>query len=117
MRDILEQLTEASAALSRESDELNAAIEDFEERLEPAGTEVWLLDTLLGYQLGFSKVDGRWCVALRHEGSVTALLKAPRKLRVEAAARFEDLASLMLKRVNELRAGVAAAKQLVKEAT
>jgi hypothetical protein len=89
MRETLDELTKVAAALNRESDQLNAVIEDFEEQLEKAGVgvTVWLDETRAVDQsdrrefydndgevasqesearlLGYAKVDGKWRVVVK----------------------------------------------------
>lgn len=89
MRETLDELTKVAAALNRESDELNAVIEDFEEQLESAGVgvSVWLNENYAldesdwdedydpdrdtswrsahAKLLGYTKIDGKWRIAVK----------------------------------------------------
>lgn len=118
-----DHITEAAARLNRASDELNEAIEAFDDRLQRAsiGVTVWLDDRDAamsdGWRLGYAKLDGAWRVVARKEqGDVVALTSAPRAIRVEAVWRFERLIFALAAEVDRYAANVEAATLHAKEA-
>lgn len=125
----LDRFTSASARLNAESDSVNAIILDVEQRLVAAnpGAECWLDSALTAsdhersargettwtvHLLGFSKVDGEWCIAVKPRTYVTGffegdtacpyrdefvagdtvpLLNASRDLRIAALSLLPEL--------------------------
>lgn len=153
MRETLDKLAEAAAELNSESDQLNEVIADFESELERAGVgvtywsrilldesgieqsfhphdedELYPINMTRGWLLGFAKLDGRWCVAVKpvraerqgddekfiDERKPVPLMKAPRIVRIEGASRLETLAIGLTLRVQDYTEGIAKAKKLAK---
>ena len=153
MRETLDKLAEAAAELNAESNQLNEIIGDFEEELERAGVgvpywtsvvlhesgieqafhpndedEEYPINITRGWLLGFTKLDGRWCVAVKQvraerqgddekfidEKSPMPLMKAPRIVRIEGASQLETLAIGLTLRVRDYAEGIAKAKKLAK---
>jgi len=67
IKEKLDQLEKAVEELNVDTDALNEAIRDFEDKLHVMGigVEAWVTETVLGWQIGYAKVDGRWCVVAR----------------------------------------------------
>jgi hypothetical protein len=153
MRETLDELAKAAAALNSETDQLNELIGDFETELERAGVGVshWMqqlldespieqryratdkdekypIDVTRGWVLGFAKIDGRWCLGAKQvrvedesgevkivdEKPPVALVKAPRIVRMEAAAQFEALAKELTIKMRAYLASIGQAKQFAK---
>lgn len=147
-RKTMEKLATAAKTLNRKSDELNAVIEEFEQALETAGVgvTVWL-DRLLdrsaptssdgeytaeGWQLGYTKLEGKWRLAVREATEVSVsgnfnedadlrdtqpaipLANAPRVVRMQAAGYFENLALGVTMTLESYATSIDEAKQIAK---
>ncbi len=114
------KLETAVAELNQETDALNEVIRDFEDRLSTAGVgcETWLAAKFMEYEIGYSKVGGQWCVAVRRRESdePCAILKMPRAVRVAACERLEELADQLVTIVESRLIDVRRAQRLAKEA-
>ncbi len=159
MRETLDELTKAAAALNKETDELNGVLEDIEDELAGAGVgmTVWLGYALAdsnwteeydehtdrtweestAWDLGYEKLEDGWRIAAKRvklrrntgdmewesfdlptpggsQGGPIPLAKAPRLVRMEAAAHLEDLLKVLIKKMREYQKDIAEAKKLVK---
>jgi exonuclease VII small subunit len=157
----MEKLAATAKRLNQASDELNEVIESFEDQLQTAGVglsywfgddelgleQAWLLakgpvetneqqeEEQAGHQLGYTKVDGKWKLAVRPvlvqakvipgsaltyyrltpEGREIALSSAPRLIRAEAAPLFGHLADALEAKMEAFIQGIEYAKKLSKE--
>lgn len=112
-----EQLRRAVTELNQETDTLNEEIRDFEDSLANigAGCEAWLPRACNGYDLGYAKLGGKWCVAIRRQGDEpSSLLRAPREIRIAACEHLAELASTILTVVENRVIDVRRARRIVK---
>jgi hypothetical protein len=133
LSNLLSGLTSAAERLNRASDSVNAVISTVEAQLVTAnvGIEVWLWEALgstdaveptrgemswIAQLLGFAKVNGNWCLAVKStrfvsgffegdtscpyqneylEASPSPLLQAPRAIRIAALDHLPKLVELL----------------------
>jgi len=91
----LERLEELAEALESRTDDLNDLIDAFSDRLEKAAVSVtaWIESKAVpGWYFGYCKVGDRWSLAARKgRGVAMVLTAAPRKLRLAAMSRSDEL--------------------------
>jgi len=116
----LTRLATLVATLNTETDALTERIEQFEDDLRRSnvGLEAWCPIPGSNQQLGYSKLDKNWGLALRpasQEDTTVphALRHSPRHVRVAAVECFDDLLDALTQNAQELLdATVAASKKL-----
>lgn len=127
--EIFKKLQDCAAVLNAASDELGRAIADADAALKKLnlGISAWVelfehKDESSGdftdRGLGYAKVNGRWCIALRTregcfaEGTVHSeewpFNEAPRALRAEAVEKLPDLLTALARAADDTTADIEA---------
>ena len=129
MVEMISELSHLSFQLSEQLHNLNKSIQGINEKLRSLdfGIEVWLSEVFLpsphtGNVLGYCKVDDEWQLAVRTSdpqengnGLRTALLKAPREVRVAALQFVPALLDVMKHEVQRVLLAISEAKTLADE--
>ena len=140
--EVLAKIRERAASVNEKSDELNSSIEHREQQLSGVGVEFWwdrrirdpkddeergfrFDDDDTFYVLGYCKVGDRWRIATKKRATnvltgtrdvadVVALVKAPRRVRLEVAQHLEEFNNTLLAQIekvhSQLDGALAAAK-------
>ena len=125
-------LAATAAKLNKASESLNEILDSFERRLVDAnvGLEVWVQDSLsqtdakeredagkvsvcFERRLGFSKVDGKWCVAVKEVRVVSGFYEGDENCPYTDEYLAEDPSPLSRSSRNERIAAVALLPKLV----
>jgi prefoldin subunit 5 len=127
-------LAEHAAVLNKASDELRIAIDTLDSALQKLniGLPIWVsFDEELNltrdygsiYEVGYDKVNGRWCLAIRREDRLLQGTKldgpwpyndAARDLRLLAVQKLPDVIQELTKQAAALRTKVSEAAQSVR---
>lgn len=95
LKDELARLQEVALALEERTDDLNDLIDALSDRLDASGVSVtaWIeSEAMSGWSFGFCKVNGEWTLAAKKgRGGPMPLTAAPRKLRLAAMGRADEL--------------------------
>ena len=91
----LVRLQEVAAALEERTDDLNDLINALSDKLVASGVGVtaWIESQVMsGWKFGFCKVSNQWqLAAVKGSGGPMPLTGAPRKLRLAAMGRADEL--------------------------
>jgi len=95
LKEELARLQEVASALEERTDDLNDLIDALSDKLNESGVSVtaWIeSEAMVGWSFGFCKVNGGWSLAARKgKGGSMPLTAAPRKLRLAAMGRADEL--------------------------
>lgn len=112
-----ERLQRAAERLNRVSDALNESIEEIEDRLQQSnvGVTVWLDVMIDGerFELGYTKLDKRWRIAVRADGETNPLTNVSRGVRVVLVGHIEPMLEALVVRLEELTLQVQAATKKI----
>jgi hypothetical protein len=134
VKDALMMLDNAARDLNDASDEMNAHVAAIDAALKSLGCGVAAWVTLSAgdkeaadaatRQLGYAKVNGRWCVALRqargvrgsvgYSEDVWPFTEAARWMRADSVHRLPDLLDALLRNVREMTERMRTKSELAK---
>lgn len=130
LEELIDKVTKRNAHLDTVSDELTAQIEHIERKLETAGVRLsaWHDEYVLteregSWQIGYGVVFGfdgerdRFGFLARRgpTDKTTALVRAPRRVRVAAAPLLADVIASIDERIQSIHADIESATDTVRE--